>query len=151
MRKRLLNRINQVLTFCLSALGLAGCMEVEYGCPPVVCEYGVPYATFVAEGNVTNETDEGIGGVTVVVREHEAIPASESGISTKTRTDGTYRTERATIFPTDSVWIHAIDSTGIYAEDSAKVKVNYVTKGDGNWYRGDAEAKADFVLKKKEQ
>lgn len=144
MRKRLLNKVNQVLALCLSALGLAGCTS------PVQCEYGTPYATFVAEGNVTNETNEGVEGVKIVVREYDAMPIEESYISTKTAADGTYRTsDGTTIFPVDSVWIHAIDNTGTYADDSAKVKVNYVTKGDGHWYRGEAEAKADFVLRNK--
>lgn len=147
MRKRLLNKVNQVLALCLSALGFSGCLTPE---SPILCEYGCPYATFTAEGNVTNETAEPIEGVKIVVREYDAMPIEESYISTKTKADGTYRTaDGTTIFPVDSVWIHAIDNTGTYADDSAKVKVNYVTKGDGHWYRGEAEAKADFVLKKK--
>ena len=146
MKKWMLSKANQVLALCLSALGLAGCTS------PLMCEYGCPYATFTAEGEVKNEAAEPIEGVKIVVREYDAMPIEESYISTKTKADGTYRTaDGTTIFPADSVWIHAIDNTGTYADDSAKVKVNYVTKGDGHWYEGEAEAKADFVLKKKEQ
>ncbi|MEE1074039.1 MAG: radical SAM-associated putative lipoprotein, partial [Acutalibacteraceae bacterium] len=61
MRKRLLNRVNQVLAICLAILGVPGCKE------PEVPMYGSPHATFTAEGNVTNETAEPIEGVKVTV------------------------------------------------------------------------------------
>lgn len=142
MRKRLLNRVNQVLALCLSALGLAGCITEKYGCPN---------AGFVAMGSVQSEERQPIEGVKVVVKKQANTPVDMAYISTYTHTDGTYRTEHATISPTESMWIHAIDTTGTYAEDSAQVKVDYITKGDGHWYKGEAEAKADFILRKKEQ
>ncbi|MGM9837025.1 MAG: radical SAM-associated putative lipoprotein [Paludibacteraceae bacterium] len=150
LNKWVLNKVNQMLTFCLSAMGLSGCLMAKYGIPDSMpVGYGCPYATFKAEGEVNNEEGEPIEGIKIVVREHNAMPIDAAHIFAKTEADGTYRTnEGETILPKDSVWIHAIDSTGTYAEDSTKVPVDYDRTQRGNWYEGDGEAKADFVLRK---
>ena len=142
MKKWMLSKANQVLAICLAILGVPGCKEPE---APM---YGSPHATFTAEGNVTNETAEPIEGVKVTVDGCYQSGSCELSFAI-TGTDGYYRTPQGDIAPTDSIWIYANDTTGVYAPDSAKVRITYDRSHTEAWYEGDGSAKADFVLKKK--
>lgn len=148
MRKWLLNKVNQVLALCLSALGLAGCMAEKYGVPEPVCMYGTPYATFDVEGYVTNESTEPVEGVKVEVRELFKVTGEEQAVAV-TDAEGHYKISNRSIETRDSIWIYANDTTGVYAPDSAKVRITYDRSHKDAWYEGDGFAKADFVLRKK--
>ena len=145
MAKNLLTYLNKVLGMVIGALGLTGCMAVKYGVPEAVAMYGCPVASFAAEGTVTNEQGEPIKGVKVTVGERQYMSEESMG---KALTDeqGQYHITIDRMFPADSIWLYADDSTGVYASDSTKVKVEYEGNGDGMWDMGNGRAEADFRL-----
>ncbi len=147
MAKNLLTYLNKVLETVIGALGLTGCMAVKYGVPEPVAMYGCPVARFAAEGTVTNEQGEPIKGVKVTAGERQYMSEESMG---KALTDeqGQYHLKIDAMFPADSIWLYADDSTGVYAADSARVKVEYEGNGDGMWNMGDGKAEADFRLKR---
>ena len=149
MAKNLLTYLNKVLGMVIGALGLTGCVAVKYGVPDdggMVAMYGCPVATFAAERMVTNEQGEPIKGVKVTAGERQYMSEESMG---KALTDeqGQYYITIDAMFPADSIWLYADDSTGVYASDSTKVKVEYEGNGDGMWNMGNGKAKADFRLK----
>ena len=148
MAKNLLTYLNKVLGMVIGALGLTGCMELGDGIPGdggAVAMYGCPMANFSAEGMVTNEQGEPIKGVKVTAGERQYMSEESMG---KALTDelGQYHITIDAMFPADSIWLYADDSTGVYAGDSARVKVEYEGNGDGMWNMGDGKAEADFRL-----
>ena len=169
MTKAFLTYLNKVLGMVIGALGLTGCVAVKYGVPEAVAMYGCPVASFAAEGTVRNEQGEPIKGVKVTAGERQE--ASEDGITAGdsvwmsqmglqqagtpaypgnqalTDEQGQYHITIGRMFPADSIWLYADDSTGVYASDSIKVKVEYEGNGDGMWDMGNGKAKADFRLK----
>ena len=149
MAKTLITYLNKVLGAMIGALGLTGCVAVKYGVPDdggMVAMYGCPVATFAAEGMVTNEQGVPIQGVKVTAGERQYMSEESMG---KALTDeqGQYYITIDAMFPADSIWLYADDSTGVYASDSTKVKVEYEGNGDGMWNMGNGKAKADFRLK----
>ena len=148
MAKNLLTYLNKVLGMVIGALGLTGCMELGDGIPEgggAVAMYGCPMASFAAEGTVRNEQGEPIKGVKVTAGERQYMSEESMG---KALTDeqGQYHIKIDAMFPADSIWLYADDSTGVYAGDSARVKVEYEGNGDGMWNMGDGKAEADFRL-----
>ena len=145
MAKNLLTYLNKVLGMVIGALGLTGCVAVKYGVPEAVAMYGCPVASFAAEGTVTNEQGEPIKGVKVTAGERLYMSEESMG---KALTDeqGQYHITIDRMFPADSIWLYADDSTGVYASDSTKVKVEYEGNGDGMWDMGNGRAEADFRL-----
>ena len=148
MSKTLITYLNKVLGAMIGALGLTGCVAVKYGVPDdggMVAMYGCPVATFAAEGMVTNEQGEPIKGVKVTAGERQYMSEESMG---KALTDeqGQYYITIDAMFPADSIWLYADDSTGVYASDSTKVKVEYEGNGDGMWDMGNGRAEADFRL-----
>jgi putative lipoprotein (rSAM/lipoprotein system) len=97
MKERFYHWHNAVLTALLSMLGY-GCSSDEpdmYGTP--VAEYGVPYATYMVEGTVTDEANNPIQGI-------------------KTSIKG--------IFPNgDKVYVDAVDS--VLSDASGKYQLRY--------------------------
>lgn len=97
MKVRFYRWYNAVLTALLSMLGY-GCSSDEpdmYGTP--VAEYGVPYATYMVEGTVTDEANNPIQGI-------------------KTSIKG--------IFPNgDKVYVDAVDS--VLSDASGKYQLRY--------------------------
>ena len=97
MKVRFYRWYNAVLTALLSMLGY-GCSSDEpdmYGTP--VMEYGVPYATYMVEGTVTDEANNPIQGI-------------------KTSIKG--------IFPNgDKVYVDAVDS--VLSDASGKYQLRY--------------------------
>ncbi|MGM9825068.1 MAG: radical SAM-associated putative lipoprotein [Paludibacteraceae bacterium] len=170
MAKNLLTYLNKVLGMVIGALGLTGCVAVKYGVPEAVAMYGCPVASFAAEGTVTNEQGMPIKGVKVTAGERQAL--SGDGLTVRdtvgtfpvgltagetpaspvnqalTDEQGQYRITIDAMFPADSIWLYADDSTGVYASDSARVKIAYESNGDGMWDMGDGKAEADFRLKR---
>ena len=150
MSKTLITYLNKVLGAMIGALGLTGCVAVKYGVPDdggMVAMYGCPVATFAAEGMVTNEQGEPIKGVKVTAGERQYMSEESMG---KALTDeqGQYYITIDAMFPADSIWLYVDDSTGLYASDSTKVRVEYEGNGDGMWNMGNGKAKADFRLVK---
>ena len=168
MTKAFLTYLNKVLGMVIGALGLTGCVAVKYGVPEAVAMYGCPVASFAAEGTVRNEQGEPIKGVKVTAGERQEV--SEDGITAGdsvwmsqmglqqagtpaypgnqalTDEQGQYHITIGRMFPADSIWLYADDSTGVYASDSIKVRVEYEGNGDGMWDMGNGRAEADFRL-----
>ena len=145
MTKAFLTYLNKVLGTVIGVLGLTGCLAVKYGVPEAVAMYGCPVASFAAEGTVTNEQGEPIKGVKVTAGERQYMSEESMG---KALTDeqGQYHITIDRMFPADSIWLYADDSTGVYTSDSTKVKVEYEGNGDGMWDMGNGRAEADFRL-----
>ena len=145
MTKAFLTYLNKVLETVIGALGLTGCVAVKYGVPEPVAMYGCPVASFAAEGTVRNEQGEPIKGVKVTAGERQYMSEESMG-KALTNEQGQYHITIDAMFPADSIWLYADDSTGVYAGDSARVKVEYEGNGDGMWNMGDGKAEADFRL-----
>ncbi|MGN0236067.1 MAG: radical SAM-associated putative lipoprotein [Paludibacteraceae bacterium] len=148
MAKAILTYLNKVLGMVIGALGLTGCVAAKYGVPEAVAMYGCPAASFAAEGKVVNEQAQPVEGVKVTAGDRRYMSEESMG---KALTDerGEYHITVDAMFPTDSIWLYADDTTGVYAGDSVRVKVEYEGNGDGMWDMGSGKAEADFTLVKK--
>lgn len=148
MRKTILTQLNKVLGMMVGVLGLSGCAAAKYDAQTAVAMYGCPIASFTAEGTVKNEQSEPLEGVKVMAGGRRHLSEEGMGKSV-TDTQGNYHIAIDAMFPADSIWLYADDSTGVYASDSARVKVEYDGNGDGRWNMGNGKSEVDFVLKKK--
>lgn len=151
MKARMLNRINAFITFVIGLLGfgMTGCVK-KYGSPepPIIAEYGCPYATLEVKGKVTDEESQPIENIRVVTHSRYTDDAME----TYTDENGNYQFDQTSVFPVDSVDIIATDTAGIYASDSVRVGVSYDRTGvskEDHWNSGEGSAYHDFQLKKK--
>ena len=151
MKARMLTRFNAFITFVIGLLGfgLTGCLK-KYGVPepPIIAEYGCPYATLEIKGKVTDEVAKPLENIRVVTHSRY----TDEGMETYTDENGNYRFDRAQSFPIDSVDIIATDTAGVYASDSVRTEVIYDRTGvAGNdyWNEGDGSVYHDFQLKKK--
>ncbi len=145
MKTKLNSWLNILLT---SLLGLMG-----YGCDPMV-KYGVPTGDLKLEGKVSNENNEPLQNIQVLHR-----PGWKDGAGTMywsgpqdtlyTDSNGMFYLQYKFEMPMQYSKIIAHDTAGVYASDSIETSVRF-SGGDGDWYEGHAELKADFVLKKKQ-
>ncbi|MBQ6254648.1 MAG: radical SAM-associated putative lipoprotein [Bacteroidales bacterium] len=147
----------------LTLLGFSSCgttktleEDIEWGGPrPIpgvaISMYGVPTSSFKVSGTVRDGAGKTLKGIQVI---------SYYGESTWMRTDTTYtdaagqfsRTMRT--YPADKVGftfndIDGRDNGGEFASKSTTVAVKQVGAGDGAWFQGTYEARADVQLEKK--
>ncbi|MCR5050999.1 MAG: radical SAM-associated putative lipoprotein [Paludibacteraceae bacterium] len=153
MKAKVLKVLNALLMMIVSALGLGGCF-------PVVCKYGVPTATFDVSGSVTNEANEPLKNIRVVVKNAQgyfekqdtSIIYAEGYCPAKyTTEDGRYDFGEGYGWPSSSITIIAEDTSGVYKTDSAQVEVQYNRSGvakDDTWNKGSAVIEQNFRLKK---
>ena len=149
MKAKFLTRVNALISLILGLFGF-GCVScVEYGVPVPLAEYGSPYATFEAQGKVTDENARPVEKIRVRIKnrlgtEYPEIYTNENGEYNTGMLEGVY--------PPDSVDIVVTDITGNYASDSVRVKVNYdrsnVSKSD-HWNEGVGSVYQDFRLTRK--
>ena len=151
MKARMLSGINAFITFVIGLLGfgMTGCVY-KYGSPepPIIAEYGCPYATLEVKGKVTDEASQPIENIRVVTHSRY----TDDGVETYTDENGNYQFDQSSVFPVDSVDIIATDTAGIYAPDSVRVGVTYDRTGvseEDHWNEGEGSVYHDFQLKKK--
>lgn len=149
MKAKVSSWLNVLLTAILGIIG--------YNCSGsrgnVLCAYGVPSADFTLEGTVSNEDDEPLQNIQIL---HYGGWRDGTGTmywgresdTIYTNADGNFYRYYPRDFPMTYYKVIANDTAGIYAPDTI-VTTETFTGGDGNWYRGKADLKADFVLKKK--
>ena len=145
MKAKLNSWLNILLT---SLLGLMG-----YGCVPMV-KYGVPTGDLKLEGKVSNENNEPLQNIQVIHRQGWKDGAGtmcwrEYQDTLYTNSNGMFYRQYKSEIPTQYIKIIVHDTAGVYASDSIETSVRF-SGGDGDLYQGQAELKADFVLKKKQ-
>ena len=91
-------------------------------------------------GRVTDEKGMPFVGVTVIQE------GTTNGCVTDA--DGNYKWDE-TGFPMNKLKVVVIDPDSIYENDSTEITLKQTEKGDGDWYDGKYEGKADFKLKKR--
>jgi len=138
MKTKVLTKINSLIVFLLGLLGFYGCKDEQ----PTE-KYGIPTAILDASGLVTDQEKKPLENIQVTVKQtwHRALPEQYS------KEDGTYAVKDVYMFPEDSVDIIATDTAGVYASDSARVKVTY-SQPDADWDKGVGTIQKDFQLKK---
>ena len=141
MKAKLNSWLNILLT---SLLGLMG-----YGCVPMV-KYGVPTGDLTLEGKVSNENNEPLQNIQVIHRQGWKDGAWRGPQDTLyTDSNGMFYRQYQSEMPMQYRKIIVHDTAGVYASDSIETSVRF-SGGDGDLYQGQAELKADFVLKKKQ-
>lgn len=145
---------NRILSALLTLLGFTSCSLFEgadeYG--PMVLEYGCPYATYEAQGTVTDEEGTPIEGEQVIVRQ-SFDGTTEHAYSDTVLTDEhgryTYTGPYHMLYENKKdVRIVAKDPNRVYADDSVTVTPRKTTEGEGAWYQGTYSNLQDFKLKK---
>lgn len=157
MKAKVLTRINALLALLLSVLGFNGCFpRVKYGVDPnpgPIAEYGCPYAQFEATGVVTDEENQPMENVQVIVKNKGDNDTPREFLPTVYTDDaGVYRYSNEYMFPTDSMDVIVMDTAGVYESDSVRVKVDYDRSGvapEDHWNAGVGIVYQDFQLKKK--
>lgn len=149
IKRKYLQKINQLIILCLSIFGITGCSEMEkYGAPYPA--YGSPYAVLDISGKVTNANNEAIAGIQISTKGEYY-----NAYSTTTDSLGNYSMSMD-IIPEDNIWIIAKDIDGInngaYQDDSVKVKLQFTNTNEGNyWFQGYDKVEEDFVLKERKE
>lgn len=139
----------------LGILGFASCEKAldinENG--GMICMYGQPYADFKAVGTVKDKSGKPVEGIRVAVR--LTIPNySERNDTVYTDNKGEYVFDAQTFSGPTSVRLVFEDIDGAanggeFEKAEATPGVKQTKKGDGAWYNGAFEAKADVKMNKK--
>ncbi|MCR5643634.1 MAG: radical SAM-associated putative lipoprotein [Prevotella sp.] len=159
MKVRFYRWYNAVLTALLSMLGY-GCTSDEpdmYGTP--VAEYGVPYATYMVEGTVTDEANNPIQGIKTSIKgifpngDKVYVDAVDSVLSDAS---GKYQLRyRGMDRPDYKLTVEDIDGEangGEFLSDTLDIEYGKAVKvknGDGAWNGGEYMIQQPVRLKKK--
>jgi putative lipoprotein (rSAM/lipoprotein system) len=159
MKVRFYRWYNAVLTALLSMLGY-GCSSDEpdmYGTP--VAEYGVPYATYMVEGTVTDEANNPILGIKTSIKgifpngDKVYVDAVDSVLSDAS---GKYQLRyRGMDRPEYKLIVEDIDGEangGEFLSDTLDIEYGKAVKvknGDGAWNGGEYMIQQPVRLKKK--
>ena len=159
MKVRFYRWYNAVLTALLSMLGY-GCSSDEpdmYGTP--VAEYGVPYATYMVEGTVTDEANNPIQGIKTSIKgifpngDKVYVDAVDSVLSDAS---GKYQLRyRGMDRPDYKLTVEDIDGEangGEFLSDTLDIEYGKAVKvknGDGAWNGGEYMIQQPVRLKKK--
>lgn len=148
--KDLFYRLCRVILTLLGFSAASGC-AVEYGCPPVYCEYGVPTMEFKVTGKVTDsETETPLKGIAVTYMEYDDYERPDT---VWTDEDGRFVYESYG-FPADSVKlkftdVDMFDNGGYFETAVEKYPLQKVTDGTGNWDSGEFVAEEVNVMMKR--
>ena len=159
MKVRFYRWYNAVLTALLSMLGY-GCSSDEpdmYGTP--VAEYGVPYATYMVEGTVTDEANNPIQGIKTSIKgifpngDKVYVDAVDSVLSDAS---GKYQLRyRGMDRPDYKLTVEDTDGEangGEFLSDTLDIDFGRAVKvknGDGAWNGGEYQIQQAVKLKKK--
>ncbi|MCM1034745.1 MAG: radical SAM-associated putative lipoprotein [Paludibacter sp.] len=147
MKRKVIISINSLLTSLLTFLGF-GCTLFGnmYGTPPVECMYGVPSADISVSGHVSDKQGQPLQDIEVSVygMRNDEYPLTDGIYTDK---EGNYNA-RISAFPIDSIMLIAKDTAEQYAPDTLKTELDYDMSNADNWYVGEADVHADFILEK---
>ncbi len=153
MKKKWYRIANGALSALLVLLGFEACSE-EGGRE----EYGTPTVDFHVVGQVTNAEGKPIEGIRVTTRGYFNFHDGTTEQATYTDKDGHFATKEMrsiSIDPMMRVVFEDVDGEangGVFAKDSVMADAmtrTQVGKGDGHWYDGKYELRADAKLKHK--
>ena len=145
--KDLFYRICRVILTMLGFSAAASC-AVEYGTPPIMCEYGTPTMDFRVSGTVRDsETEKPIENIAVTFIE---MTDYERPDTLWTDADGRFEYE-SYAFPDESVRLKFTDvdsyENGGYFETVVKdIPLEQISEGSGAWYRGNYVAEDIDVM-----
>ena len=133
--------MKRLSTFLLSLLGfsLATCdRAVEYGCP---------YATYEVKGQVSDEDNQSLKDIQVVVQQYDTFYTDAEGIY---RAHGDLRLGRESLLVTAT----DIDGEANGGDFEPQIKTITYSRGDlqggSGWNEGTLTKEVNFTLKKKE-
>lgn len=145
--KDLFYRICRVILTMLGFSAAASC-AVEYGTPPIMCEYGTPTMDFRVSGTVRDsETEKPIENIAVTFIE---MTDYERPDTLWTDADGRFEYE-SYAFPDESVRLKFTDvdsyENGGYFETVVKdIPLEQISEGSGAWYEGEFAAEDVNVM-----
>lgn len=156
MKYKIYHWYNALLSSLLTLLGY-GCTSENgmdmYGAP---VEYGVPSVNYVFKGQVTDEAGKPVEGIKTSLKRIYPGYYENTIDSTLTDAAGQYQVEfKGLIGDEDKLIVEDIDGEtngGEFLSDTISVvsfDQEQVEPGDGHWYGGKYEIKADVKLKKK--
>ena len=120
--------ISKILVALISILGFSACGNTAD-------MYGMPSGDYEISGMVFGEDNEKLDGAMVTTSNRDTVYT----------TDGTFKFDSRWI-PNKTMEVKA-EAVG-YESETKTLNLRY-TGGDGDWYKGKAEAVVDFDLKKK--
>lgn len=140
--------ITQSLSTLLSLLGFSGCSNFGFG----TCEYGTPTTDYQIRGTVTSDDGSPIKDIRVTI----AQPERDRQDTLYTDQDGKFASKilKDWYIEDQTVRFHDIDGEangGKFKPDTLSVRnldSKRIKKGDGDWYQGLYELKADIALSK---
>jgi putative lipoprotein (rSAM/lipoprotein system) len=138
LNRSILRKINYCIGFILSLLGVSftGC-AVDYGCPPIQCEYGVPQADYQISGRVENSQKQAIKGIEVSIKQTNNPYKQTPLAKDTTDADGSFEFS-FTEFPVNELLITTldIDSTenGSYQSNSIQITPEYKDDPNNTWH-----------------
>ena len=143
MKTKVRNWFNVFLGAVLGLMGF-GCFSCG--------KYGVPTSDFIFEGQVTDENKKPLPKMQVVRRgawddESNTRHWGELADTLYTDANGKFYEYLDDEFPINIHKVIVNDTSGVYQSDSTIATVEY--SGGRRWYKGKADLKLDFVLKKK--
>lgn len=142
MKKKILTGINAMIAAMMGFLAV--------GCKEPVNMYGVPHADLDVSGTITDSEAQPVENIQVSVKLNANPQAGKVPVAVSAE-DGLYEGELEGVFPVQTAMLYADDTTGVYASDSAEVKLTYdksqVSPSD-HWNSGTATVKQGFQLKK---
>ncbi len=143
----------------LVLLGFASCEKAFNGIF-VPVEYGSPSVDFKVKGTITDENENPLEGIRVIVRKNEQNRPSPYDEEDTIYTDAKGKYQSKEFMRVDFVWeqkayFDDVDGEahgGVFQSDSMLVKdapKEHYKEGSGNWYSGGYEYTIDVKLKKK--
>ena len=140
--------ITQSLSALLSLLGFSGCSGFGFGS----CEYGTPTTDYQIRGTVTSDDGSPIKDIRVTIAQSEW----DRQDTLYTDQDGKFASQilKDWYIEDQTVRFHDIDGEangGKFKPDTLPVRnldSKRIKKGDGDWYQGLYELKADIALSK---
>lgn len=141
MKRKLLTNYNKVLAYVISLLGISATFSCcMYGSP---VEYGTPVATYKVSGNVSDENDNQLQGIRVVLRNDTSF----------TNENGVYSVQ-ANDFPGEISFPIAFsdvdgDTNGRFQSKDTSLTFTdpEFINGDGEWNQGETSKDFDIKLK----
>ena len=146
------NRINKLWKYLAAAvLGVLGFSSCGEQIEPLVM-YGTPQADFKAYGKVKDEAGKPIEGIRVAVRQGKGNEFEADTFYSDTKGEWLFKKNYIRLPGELTIIFEDIDGKehgGEFKSAEAKPEIKQTADGDGSWYKGAYEAKADVILKKK--
>lgn len=135
--KNMLYRLCRVILTMFGFSAAASC-AVEYGTPPILCEYGTPTMDFRVSGTVRDsETEKPIENIAVTLIEFDDYERPDT---VWTDADGRFEYESYG-FPDDKIKlkfsdVDFYDNGGYFENTIEEIPLLQVSEGSGAWYDG---------------